>query len=287
MLLHQTRTCLWVFLAALWFSNAADADDTRRCLVVAHRGLLLDAPENTLANFRACLDLRLGFELDVQRSQDGHLVCVHDTTVDRTTNGTGRVTDLTLKELKSLDAGSWFDVAFRDERIPTLDEVFELLSHYGKYPVLIAVDFKGDDPDIERDAVALAEKHAVLDHLLMIGRTIQSPPVRKRLRQANPRTHVATVANNPTEFPAALKDPDSDWVYVRYVPSAGEVQAVHAAGRRMFIAGATVAGLQRDNWRAVVARGVDAVLTDYSIELSRQIRTLSPVRRGSPTPPGR
>lgn len=270
---HQTQFHLLALLAASWLSHAAIAGDARPCLVVAHRGLLLDAPENTLANFRACLDLRLGFELDVQRSRDGHLVCVHDTTVDRTTNGTGRVTDLTLKELKSLDAGSWFDVAFRDERIPALDEVFELLSHYEKFPVLIAVDFKGDDPDIERDVVALAEKHAVLDHLLMIGRTIQSPQVRKRLRQANPQTHVATVANNSGEFPAALKDPDSDWVYVRYVPSADEVLAVHAAGRRMFIAGATVAGLQRENWRVVAARGIDAILTDYSIELSRQIRS--------------
>jgi glycerophosphoryl diester phosphodiesterase len=271
MRLHQTRFYVWTFLTASWLSHAAYADDARPCLVVAHRGLLLDAPENTLANFRACLDLRLGFELDVQRSRDGHLICVHDATVDRTTNATGRVSQLTLKELKSLDAGSWFNTGFRGERIPTLDEVFELLGHYRKSSVLIAVDFKGDDSEIERDVVALADKHEVLDHLLMIGRTIQSPEVRKRLRLANPETHVATVANNPAEFPKALKDPDSDWVYVRYVPSADEVRAVHAAGRRMFIAGSTVAGLQRENWRVVAERGMDAILTDYSIELSRQI----------------
>ncbi len=273
MWLHQTRFYVSAFLAAAWLSNAAYADDARPCLVVAHRALLLDSPENTLANFRACLELRLGFELDVQRSSDGHLVCVHDTTVNRTTNGTGRVSQLTLKELKSLDAGSWFDPAFRGEQIPTLDEVFELLAEYGKFPFLIAVDFKGDDSKIERDVVALAERHDVLDHLLMIGRTIQSPQVRRRLRQANPRTHVATVANNPAEFPTALKDSDSDWVYVRYVPSVNEVRAVHAAGRRMFIAGSTVAGLQRDNWHVVGERGMDAILTDYSIELSRQLRS--------------
>ncbi len=74
--------------------------------VVAHRGLLLDAPENTLANFSACLNLNLGFEVDVQRSQDGKLVCVHDSTVDRTTNGKGKVAEETLAELKKLDAGS-------------------------------------------------------------------------------------------------------------------------------------------------------------------------------------
>jgi glycerophosphoryl diester phosphodiesterase len=273
MWLNQTRFYVLAFLTASWLSNAAHADEARPCFVVAHRGLLLDAPENTLANFRACLELRLGFELDVQRSRDGHLVCVHDTTVDRTTDGTGRVSQLTLKALKSLDAGSWFNASFRAERIPTLDEVFKLLGHYRESPVLIAVDFKGDDAQIERDVVALADRHDVLDHLLMIGRTIQAPEVRKRLRLANPKTHVATVANNPAEFPTALKDPDSDWVYVRYVPSADEVSAVHAKGRRMFIAGSTVAGLQHENWRVVVERGMDAILTDYSIELSRQIRS--------------
>ena len=262
-----------VLAAVMFFAVSADADDAPRPLVVAHRGLLQDAPENTIAAFRSCLDLRMGFEVDVQRSRDGHLVCVHDTTVDRTTNGTGRVSDLTLKELKSLDAGSWFGTSFRNERIPTLDEIFDLLAEYQEVDVLIAVDFKGDDPKIERDVVALAERHSVLDHLLMIGRTIQTPEVRRRLREANPKTHVATVANNPGEFATALKDPRSDWVYVRYVPSIAEVKAVHAAGRRVFIAGSTVAGLQRDNWKTVAARGVDAILTDYSITLSRQLRS--------------
>ena len=62
--------------------NAADPQP----LIVARRGLLLHAPENTLANFRACLELRLGFEFDVERTKDGHLVCIHDGTVDRTTS---------------------------------------------------------------------------------------------------------------------------------------------------------------------------------------------------------
>src|ERR1700709_498092 len=80
-----------------------------RPLVVAHRGLLRHAPENTLANFRACLELRLGFEFDVQATKDGQLVCIHDSTVDRTTNGTGKVADLTLSAIRGFDAGSWFD----------------------------------------------------------------------------------------------------------------------------------------------------------------------------------
>ena len=119
-------------------TNCFAADPVVAPFIVAHRGLLRHAPENTLANFRACLELRIGFEVDVQRTKDGHLVCIHDDTVDRTTNGTGKVSDLTLAELKTLDAGSWFDPAFRGEQVPTLDEVFETLSRY-PHRVLIAM----------------------------------------------------------------------------------------------------------------------------------------------------
>src|SRR5438270_10126053 len=73
-------------------------------LIVGHRGLLRHAPENTLANFRACLELRLGFEFDVQATKDRQLVSIHDSALDRTTNGTGRVDRTGLAELRSRDA---------------------------------------------------------------------------------------------------------------------------------------------------------------------------------------
>jgi len=116
-------------------------------LIVAHRGLLLHAPENTLANFRACLELRLGFEFDVERTNDGQLVCIHDDTVDRTTNGTGKVSELTLEEIRRLDAGSWFDPKFADEKVPTIEEVLMLVAEYSQHNVLIAVDLKAEGVD--------------------------------------------------------------------------------------------------------------------------------------------
>ena len=263
-------------LSIILTSNTVEADEKhKRPLVVAHRGLLLDAPENTLANFRACLELGLGFELDVQRSKDGQLVCVHDDTVDRTTNGTGKVTELTLDQLKALDAGSWFSSNFRGERIPTLAEVFKVVADFKKADVLIAVDLKGDDSKIEADCVEIAEESEVLDRLLFIGRTIANEDVRRRLRQASDKSHIACVANTSAEFSKALADAHADWFYVRYLPSDDEVRQVHAAGKQMFIAGSTVAGLEPGNWQAVARRGVDAILTDYSIELARQIRANS------------
>src|SRR5262245_56946166 len=87
--------------------------------LIGHGGLITEAPENTLAGFAACLELRLGFEVDVRRSADLRLVCVHDYKVNRTTNGNGLVAEMSLRQLSRLDAGSWFDPAFAGERVPT------------------------------------------------------------------------------------------------------------------------------------------------------------------------
>ncbi|MFN4257680.1 MAG: glycerophosphodiester phosphodiesterase family protein [Gemmataceae bacterium] len=262
------RSCwimgLWLLLAPLL------AAEQRSPYGVAHRGLLLDAPENTLANFRACLELGLGFELDVRRSQDGVLVCVHDDTVDRTSNGTGKVSTLTLKQLKELDAGSWFAPEFRGEKIPTLAEVFTLLAQYPQADVLVAIDIK--DADIEADIVALAKKDQVLPRLVMIGRAISDADVRHRLRAADAKTAVARLAASPAEWDAVLSDADCQWVYVRFVPETAAIAKAHAAGKRVFLSGPMVAGLERDNWRRGAVRGVDAVLTDYALELKRQLR---------------
>ncbi len=105
-------------------------NDLPRPILFAHRGACSYAPENTLAAFE--LALRQGadaIELDAKLCADGHVVVIHDQTVDRTTDGQGNVRDLSLSSLRQLDAGSHFDVAFKGEGIPTLDEVFKAVGH--------------------------------------------------------------------------------------------------------------------------------------------------------------
>ena len=95
-------------------------------LVFGHRGASAYAPMNTLPAFELAAELGAdGIELDVHRTRDGEVVIVHDFDVDETTDGQGRVVDMTLAQLKELDAGSWFDEDFRGVRVPTLNEVFE------------------------------------------------------------------------------------------------------------------------------------------------------------------
>jgi len=99
-----------------------------RCLRIAHRGASGHAPEHTRSAFELALELGAEMiELDVQLSADDALVVFHDAHVERTTNGTGLVRELTLEQLRSLDAGSWFHPRFAGERILTLDEVLELI----------------------------------------------------------------------------------------------------------------------------------------------------------------
>lgn len=96
--------------------------------ICAHRGAMNTHPENTLPAFREAI--RLGvqmIEFDVQASKDGHLVVMHDSTVDRTTDGTGEVSELTLSELQKLDAGIKKGVQFKGTRIPTLRETLQIM----------------------------------------------------------------------------------------------------------------------------------------------------------------
>ncbi len=239
-------------------------------LIVAHRGLSQHAPENTLANFRACLELRLGFEFDVQRTKDGQTVCIHDDTVNRTTDGTGKVSELTLDEIRRLDAGRWFDSKFADEKVPTIEEVVKLIGEHRQQDVLIAVDLKAEG--VEQDVVRLAEQHKVLNRLLFIGRTISEPEVRERIKTASAKAQTATVVNNADEFSKTLAAPNTDWVYFRYLPSQEQIDAVRSAGKRSFIAGMTVSGNVPDNWQQTVDVGIDGVLTDYPLELRTILR---------------
>lgn len=123
--------------------------------IIAHRGASSIAPENTLAAFQAAIDLGVDMiELDVRNTKDEQIVVIHDETLDRTTNGVGPVHEMTLEEMKQLDAGSWFDPKFRDEKVPTIKEVLDLVN--GRCKVLIEIK-KLDHPHYEDIAEKLID----------------------------------------------------------------------------------------------------------------------------------
>ncbi|MDP8244498.1 MAG: glycerophosphodiester phosphodiesterase family protein [Candidatus Hinthialibacter antarcticus] len=112
-------------------------------LVVGHRGTVKYAPENTLPAFKAAIEHGCDLlEIDIRETKDGELVIIHDSTLDRTTNGSGPVSEHTLAEIKQLDAGSWFSDEFKNTRVPTLREALEFM----KGKALPDLDFKAGDP---------------------------------------------------------------------------------------------------------------------------------------------
>ena len=123
--------------------------------IFGHRGYKGKYPENTILSFKKAIELEIdGIELDVHLSKDKELIVIHDETVNRTTDGTGYIKDLTLYELKKLDAGSWFDENFKGEKIPTLDEVLDLL---------IMLNFKGIlNIEIKTDKIKYREIEKIL-----------------------------------------------------------------------------------------------------------------------------
>jgi glycerophosphoryl diester phosphodiesterase len=103
-------------------------------VIIAHRGASGHAPEHTFAAYDRALAMGAHYiEQDLQMTADRHLVVLHDDTLDRTTDGHGRVDELTLDELRRLDAGSWFDPAFAGERVPSLDDVFRRYGDGARY----------------------------------------------------------------------------------------------------------------------------------------------------------
>lgn len=135
-------------------------------MIYGHRGASAHAPENTLEAFLLSMDMGAdGFELDVHLSKEGELVVIHDETVDRTTDGTGFVRDLTLQQLKELDASNSME-GYKGCRIPTLKEVYTLIqdTHH-----VVNVEIKTDEcdyPGIEEKCIALAKEMGVEDRII-------------------------------------------------------------------------------------------------------------------------
>ncbi len=167
--------------------------DLPKPVVYAHRGGADLWPENTLFAFRHAWDLGVDvLEMDVRGTRDGAIVVIHDSTVDRTTNGSGAVRDLTLAEIQSLDAGyrftpdggKTFPYRGRGIRVPTLEEVFDALPN-----ARFNIEVKSNDPPIV-DRLAQLVRERGLEDAVVVGSSEQR--IARALRSALPQ--VATFA---------------------------------------------------------------------------------------------
>ncbi len=135
-------------------------------VIFAHRGASAHAPENTIAAFELALAQQAdAIELDVKLSADGQVIVIHDSTVDRTTNGHGKVQDMTLAELKALDAGSFRGSQFAGEKIPTLENVFDAMGRRTFINIELK-NHKSHGEDLVELVCMLVKKHQMQKHVM-------------------------------------------------------------------------------------------------------------------------
>lgn len=206
-------------------------------IICAHRGLDDSTPENTPAAFEAALKRGMAVEFDVQMTADGHLVIMHDDTVDRTTDGSGHVARMNLHDLKGLDAGSWFGSQFAGQRVPTFAEALDLVGEFAQVSPSIALDLKSPPPEVINMICDALEEHGLIEEVVGIGAIRMSADVRRQFSDRSSRFPCSAVAQMPEDIGEALKDTYSKWVYARFVPTATDVQRVNDAGKRLFVSG--------------------------------------------------
>lgn len=182
--------------------------DGPRPRVMGHRGAAGLVPENTIASFRAALEAGADvLEMDVHATRDGHVVVLHDATLDRTTDGSGEVRALTLDELRRLDASARFEAApghvprpfERPLRVPTFDEVL------AAFPgARLNVEIKQADPAIEEAVLAVLDRHHARSRVLLAA---EHAVIARRIRAAAPDVLTGMSAEDVYAFLTSQDDP--------------------------------------------------------------------------------
>ncbi len=227
--------------------------------------MLRHAPENTLPAFAACLDLGMGFELDIRTTQDGHLVVIHDDNVRRTTDGPSRsVREMALAELKKLDAGSWFDDAFAGVRVPTLEETLALVAERRRGPTIIALNVKQVTREGEAKLVDLVAKLQLLDQCFAFD---QDDDMSRRLKRLNPDFRIGQNVRR-SDIDARLKEGLLDCFLLTSTPNTDEVAKLHQRGKQVLYNYGGSGPTRRNHgyWRQAADAGIDGLLTDYPLE---------------------
>jgi glycerophosphoryl diester phosphodiesterase len=230
-------------------------------LVIGHRGFSAVAPENTLASFKKAMEVGVDMiELDAHLSKDGQVVVIHDDTLNRTTNGNGKVISYTLNELKQLDAGSWFGSHYSGERIPTLKEVLKLT--YGEVP--LCIELKGGDlgpytlKDLADRSLQEVEKAGMLSQVLFASFDLSAI---ERIREKNPSIPVALIYSKSWGSPQEVTggSPIPVLSFRDTVLTQTNASKAWQQGIKVFVWTLNA----EEHMEHFIKMGVDGIITDY------------------------
>lgn len=240
-----------------------EATNSGKVLVVGHRGAPGYAPENTMASFEKALELGADLlELDIQLSRDGELVVMHDADVSRTTDGQGRIAEMSLAEIRQLDAGAWFGARFCGQRVPMLTEVLAWAK--GRTPLVIEIKRRlRPVPGIEKKLLEALHDHEMLDDVMVTSFDHLSVKLVKELESslATGIHYNARLVDPVGVARAALADSVRfNWRYW----TAEVVDEVHAANLNTNTA---YPGSDEKEMASLVQLGLDSICTDYPDKL--------------------
>jgi len=229
--------------------------------VISHRGFSENAPENTMASmvkaYQAGADM---VELDVCLSKDGQVVIMHDDTLERTTNGKGKVEDKTLKELKALDAGSWFSPIFKGEEIPTLEEILKFAKGKISVDIEIKENSVKDKIDIEKKVVDIVHKYEMDEYVVISSFSNKAV---ERVKTLDPKIPTAVIIMSnifnsqvtiASKAKADIINEDSFFV------TEDEVQKSQKAGIKVY--SYIIYGTGPQEIQKLVEKGVDGILSN-------------------------
>jgi glycerophosphoryl diester phosphodiesterase len=240
-------------------------------VAIGHRGMFQTYPENTLSALRACVENGMGVEFDVRTSKDGELVIMHDDNTARTTNGGFRkIRDLTLAEIKELDAGSWFNPSFAGERVPTLEEVLSTVKEKQIKAVPLAVNIKDVDVSGEIELVNLLVKYNLLEQSFCFD---QTEAASRRLKNLN--VSVKTGRNvGRGDLQKEITEGLTDVFLIGFTPAASEASLLKQANK-LIVANLGGQNISPDlNHDYLITSGIDGLLVDNVWEFHRHINDL-------------
>lgn len=223
----------------------------RRVVNIAHRGGISDGyPENTLAAFRRAMAVGADvIELDLRGTKDGRLVILHDETLDRTTDGTGLVTDFTLEELKKLNAGG-------NEQIPTYEEALQLVANTG---TKLLLDIKNSPLLDKREIVRLTEKYQAGSDVIFGVRNLDGFA---SFRKLNPEIRTLGFITTPFEiekFADAGVDIIRLWSWWLFL-HPDLIEKTRQLQKPVWV---TAGDAPRRDLERLISLGVDGIITDH------------------------
>lgn len=231
--------------------------------VMAHRGLSADAPENTLYAFSDAISVGADFiELDVQQTRDGVLVVMHDSNLKRTTGVNKNIWDVDYADIQNLDAGSWFDPAYANARIPTLEETLQFVDKRARLNIEIKPTKHGSDT-LEQDVAELITQYQYTDACYVTSFSYGSL---KKVKEVNPEIHTGYLMSVAYGQFYSLKYADAFSLNKVFVTSQ-VVNAAHQQGKQIFAW--TVNSMSEV--RSLCNLHVDSIITDDPVMVQNVI----------------